>query len=103
MNATILYRSGELTPHGDPILCHFGPGCTIAPHERQPETKTVVTIHGQKFTVKGHWKDISKQAGYGDIVEETAKPVSKPTSKASEPTSKKPDKGGGDIGDLAVI
>lgn len=68
MKPILLYKPGEITPHGDPILCHFGPGCSIAPHERAAETKTIVIMHGQKFTVKGNWRDIANQAGYGDLL-----------------------------------
>lgn len=70
MKPILLYKSGEITPHGDPVLCHFGPGCTIAPHERSPETKTIITMHGEKFTVKGEWRDISRRAGYGDAIQQ---------------------------------
>gem|GEM_PF-6850830 len=70
MNAVLLYKPGEITPEGDPIIVHFGPGCSIAPHERAADTKTIINQCGQKFTVRGEWKEISREAGYGDLIDD---------------------------------
>lgn len=73
MKPILLYRPGELTPHGDPIIVHFGPGCTIGPYEKSTSPnsdKATVTVHGQKFTVRGDWREIARRAGYDDLVNE---------------------------------
>jgi hypothetical protein len=87
MDAILLYKAGEITPHGDPILCHFGPGCTIEPHPRSAESKTVITVHGARHTVKGHWEGIAKRAGYADVLK--AAKIDSKKKKPEEP--KKPE------------
>ena len=84
LKALLLYKSGELTPEGDPVICDFVTGNKIEPHPRNAERKSVVSMGGGKeFTVIGRWTDIATRAGYGGLLSKAAQKAAKIATKGT--------------------